>query len=297
MEIQNLSPEHFYELRALLDGVFSRSYGRETRFAALFPRLFEKPNTYVTSSHLGAFVNGRLVGTAAMYPLDYIVGGVPIRLIANGNVAVEEAYRGRGIMTQLLHAVNTACDVAGDVGYLHGNPIRYGRVGYIGSGIEYILTFRPGTENGFTFAAMREEDVPFCRMCSEKNCDYIVRRDDDLIPALRSGKREAVSVFRHGTRIGYLSLDAINGAVEEFGLEKDAASETEVFTALAAVLCRSVHVRLSGYNVRTVEKCRPYAEVKTAQPALFRVIRKEPLQEAARTLGLPEDTLYAPYLT
>ena len=149
MEIKQLSTENFYELRELLDGVFSRIYGRETRFARLFPRLFENPNEYVAASHLGAFEGGRLIGTAAMYPLDYVVGGMHIRLVGNGNIAVHEDFRGKGVMTELLYAVNDACDKTGDVGYLHGDPTRYGRVGYIGAGVEYLLTFTSKMKQNF----------------------------------------------------------------------------------------------------------------------------------------------------
>ena len=67
--------------------------------------------------------------------------------------------------------------------------------------------------------------------------------------------------------------------------------------ALARALKQPVCVRLSGYDVQTLARCRDYADVKIGQPALFRIINPAPLRQAARELGLPEDTLYAPYLT
>ena len=299
MEIKILSPEHFYELRDLLDGVFSRSYGRETRFIDLFPRLFSAPNPYVTSSHLGAFADGRLVGTAAMYPLDYVVGNVQIRLIANGNVAVHEDYRNRGVMTQLLHAVNDACDVCGDLGYLHGNPVRYGRVGYHGGGIQYTLTFRPSDSGAavYDFAPMLPEERAFLKKLSETKCDYIRRAsDDDFYAALHSAKREAVTVYDRGGRIaGYLSLGKDNAFVEEFAFTEPA--ETEIFRSLAHRLGCPVRVRLSGYDEKTLNRCRDDAEISESQPALFRIIRPEKLKEAAESLSLSPDVLYAPYLT
>ena len=302
MEIKILSPEHFYELRDLLDGVFSRSYGRETRFIDLFPRLFSAPNPYVTSSHLGAFIDGRLVGTAAMYPLDYVVGKVPIRLIANGNVAVHEDFRNRGVMTQLLHAVNDACDTCGDLGYLHGNPVRYGRVGYHGCGIQYTLTFLPFTASdaaaaAYDFAPMLPEERAFLQKLSETKCDYIRRASaDDFYAALCSAKREAVTVYDRGGRTaGYLSLRKDNAFVEEFAFTEPA--ETEIFRSLAHRLGCPVRVRLSGYDEATRNRCRDHAEVSSSEPALFRIIRQEKLKEAAESLALSPDVLYAPYLT
>lgn len=297
MEIRTLEPHEFYELRDLLDGVFSRSNGRETDFSKLFPRLFSAPNAYVTASHLGAFENGKLIGTAAMYPLDYVIGTQHIRLIGNGNVAVHEDYRNQGVMTAILHEINRICDEIGDMGYLHGDPVRYGRVGYVGGGIEYLLTFQPGACEKYHFRPMTPEEVPVQQARSERRCDYIKRRPEDFILSLRSGSREAVSVFRgDGTSVGFLSLHRSTGAVEEFAL--DGAQEPAVFSALAQELGRPVRVRLSGYDVQSLQRCREHtATVEIGQPALFRVINPEPLRRAAQELGLPENVLYAPYLT
>ena len=296
MEIRVLCPEEFYELRNLLDGVFSRSNGRKTDFSKLFPRLFSAPNAYTTASHIGAFEGGKLIGTAAMYPLDYAVGTQHIRLIGNGNVAVHEDYRNRGAMTAILHKINEICDEIGDLGYLHGDPVRYGRVGYVGCGVEYLLTFRPEGHAEYHFLPMTLEEVPLQQARSERRCDYIKRRPEDFIPSLRSGYREAVAVHNaNGVSIGFLSLNRTTGAVEEFAF--DEPREAEVFQALARQLERPICVRLSGYDAATLARCRDYVHLQIGQPALFRIINPEPLRRAARELGLPENTLYAPYLT
>lgn len=296
MEIRVVQPHEFYQLRDLLDGVFSRSNGRTTDFSKLFPRLFSTPNSYATDSHIGAFADGKLIGTAAMYPLDYVIGTQHIRLIGNGNVAVHEDYQGQGVMTAILHKINEICDEIGDVGYLHGDPVRYGRVGYAGGGIEYLLTFQPAGCAAYRFLPMTAEEVPLQQARSEQRCDYIKRRPEDFLLSLQSGSREAVSVFREdGTSVGFLSLHRATGAVEEFAL--DGNREPDVFQALARALGRPVRVRLSGYDVLTLERCRAHAALEIGQPALFRIIHPEPLRQAARELGLSEDVLYAPYLT
>ena len=299
MEIKKLETSHFYELRDLLDGVFSRKYGRQTRFEKLFPRFFSEPNEYVTSSHLGAFEDGRLIGTAAMYPLDYVVGDVHVRLIGNGNVAVHEDFRGKGVMTAILHQINDACDVTGDLGYLHGDPVRYGRVGYVGGGREFLLVFRPGKKTEYTFRPACTEDAPILLALSHSRCDYIVRTEKDIIPALRSGCREAFSVCRkNGELIGYISLKVAEGEmphVEEFAFAEEC--QREVFLSLAATLGQAVRVRLSGYDVNTLKKCESDASVTVSEPALFRIINADPLERAALSLGLEKNVLYAPYLT
>ena len=72
MEIRQLKLDDFYQLRDLLDGVFSRKYGRETRFAPEFPRLFAEPNEHCTSSHWGAFDGDTLCGVLGSKGTNHI---------------------------------------------------------------------------------------------------------------------------------------------------------------------------------------------------------------------------------
>ncbi|MBQ8508283.1 MAG: GNAT family N-acetyltransferase [Clostridia bacterium] len=300
MELKHLTVNDFDAVVELLDGVFSRKYGRETRFAKLFPRIFTAPRADMMNAHIGAFEGGRLIGTAAMYPIDYVVGGQHIRLIANGNVAVHEDFRGRGVMSVMLDRINEECDSCGDLCYLHGDPVRYGRWGYIGGGIEYKLTFEP-TGGGYDFLPLNQGEVPFCLALAEARSDYVVRREDELIPALRSGGREAVAVYTADTpgktsrMVGCLSLNREGAFVEEFAIQ--GGIEPQVFAALAAKLGRPLTVRLSGYDAGTLARCRDFAKVEEAQPTLFRVIHPERLREAALAAGVDADVMYAPYLT
>ena len=295
MEIRRLEPERFYDLRDLLDGVFSRKYGKETRFASLFPRIFAKPNDYCTSSHLGAFDGDKLIGTAAMYPIDYVVGGVHVKLIGNGNVAVHEDYRGQGVMTRLLEKINEECDKCGDAGYLHGKIERYARFGYYSGGIQYQCSVLPGEAVKYEFVPMRSEDVRKNQKIYAQKPDYIVRVEEDFIPALRSQGREPLTVFRHGEQIGYISFDRNKAAVEEFALSDE--SEVTVFRALAYQTGGSVTVRLSGYETGTLERLTKHFTAVKSEPAQFRIINPESYKAGAAALGLDESVIYAPYLT
>jgi len=53
----------------------------------------------------------------------------------------------------------------------------------------------------------------------------------------------------------------------------------------------------SGYDRTTLQRCENDAGIAESEPALFRMIRPEKLKQAARSLMLEEDVLYAPYLT
>lgn len=296
MEIRRLTQNDFYALRALLDDVFTKHNNRQISFAQLFPRLFGAENSFAPESHLGAFVDGKLVGTAAMYPLDYVVGGKHIRLVANGNVAVDEAYRGRGIMGAMLEEINRECDKCADLCYLHGNAVRYGRFGYVADGVEYRLTVNPGKEDIFSFRPMEQEDVSALNRLSRQKADYVVRRDEDFIAALCSGGREAVAVTDGDEKlVGYLSFHREKALIEEYALCDE--WEDRIFTQLAGTLERSVTVKISGYDPAAAERCKAVGEIQQKNPALCRVIHPEVLQEAAVALGLDPKVLYVPYLT
>lgn len=296
MEIRHLTQGDFYELRTLLDQVFTKHNGKPASFAQIFPRLFGKENSFAPESHLGAFVDGKLVGTAAMYPIDYVVGGKHIRLIANGNVAVDEAYRGRGIMGAMLEEINRECDRCGDLCYLHGNAVRYGRFGYVADGVEYRLTVNPGKEDIFSFRPMEQADVSALNRLSRQKPDYVVRRDEDFIAALRSGGREAITVLDgEGQPAGYLSLHRGKAHIEEYAFCSD--WETRIFPQIACFVERPITVTISGYDPSAAERCKAVAVVQQKNPALFRRIHPEVLQEAAAALGLDPVVLCAPYLT
>ncbi|MBQ8207267.1 MAG: GNAT family N-acetyltransferase [Clostridia bacterium] len=294
MELRYLKTDEFYHLRDLLDGVFSRKYGRETKFEKLFPRFFTEPNEYVTSSHIGMFDGDRLAGTAALYPLDYVIGEEHIKLYANGNVAVHEDYRGQGIMSTILKEINNICDDYADLCYLHGDPIRYGRFGYYGGGQQYVLTIAPEIGADYSFEPMKTEESEWLNSNVNKRSDYVLRKNDDLLPALCSGNRKATTVYgKSGEIVGYISLG--DNFVEEFAFNDKI--ELDVFRALARRNKAAVKVRLSGYDLETLARLRDYAKVEISEPAMFRIINPDRMKEVAIKMGLPEDTLYAPYLT
>lgn len=296
MEIRYLRVEEFEKLLALLNTVFTQHNGKVTDFAVSFPRLFGSPNKETTDSHLGAFIDGKLVGTAAMYPLDYVVAGVHIKLIANGNIAVDVNYRGQGIMSAMLKQINAECDHRGDICYLHGDQVRYGRFGYVKMGREYRLTFQPEISPIFTFEPMQiAQTDPLLSICRGKS-DYIERTPASFIPALCSKKRAAMSVFDDKHRlVGYLSASESGAIIEEFGLLP--GFETDVFRAFACKCQKAVTVKLSAYDTQVLARCKKLAKVDTVSPALFRVINPQKLQEAARCAGVDDSTVYAPYLT
>lgn len=299
MEVRKLTIDEFYELRDLLTTVFTKRNERETDFEKLFPRIFGTINDYAVESHYGVFDEGKLIGTAAMYPLDYVVGGEHIKLIANGNVVVHEDYRGRGVMSAILEKINEECDKCADICYLHGNPVRYGRYGYFAGETEYLLVFESKAASEYKFRQMQDEDVPTLQKLSESKTEYVRRKQCDFMPALKSGYREAISVFNSKDElVGYMSFDKCQNHVEEFAFAGEI--EHEVFKAFANSISQSIEVLISGYDKKSYERLKKYATEITKEkeePTLFRIINPKRLRDIARKLGLDEKTLFAPYLT
>lgn len=299
MDVVKLNKDSFYELRDLLTTVFTKRNKRETDFEKLFPRIFGELNEYSTSSHYGVFEDGKLIGTAAMYSLDYVVGGEHIKLIANGNVAVHELYRGKGVMSAILKKINEECDKCADLCYLHGDPVRYGRFGYYEGETEYLLVFEPNAVAEYFFRPMQDEDVPALQKLSESKVEYIKRKECDFIPALNSRYRQAISVFdKEENLVGYMSYSEEDKHVEEFAFVDEI--EHEVFGAFAKANSDSIEVLISGYDKLTYERLKEFATTITKEkeePTLFRVVNPKRMREIAQNLGLNEELLYAPYLT
>jgi len=259
MEMRHLHLEHYEELLTLLNHVFSVAHGAPEDFRDHFPRIFEKPDEFQMNCHLGAFENGRLVGVVAAYPLQYRVGTRTVHLSADGNVAVAEEVRGRGIMSALMEEHRRECTA--DLSFLHsGNHARYARFGYIECGRQSRESYTPNAK-GYTFTPMTAEDIPACQKIAVLMADQIVRRDCDFIPSLRSHKRTP-TVIRDasGKLFGFLTHE--DGKVQEYALT-DCTEMSAVFSSLAAALGHEVQVLVSGY-----EKVLPG---KLSFPALFRI--------------------------
>jgi len=226
MELKHLHARHYEELLELLDGAFSRKYGKRTEFRALFPRIYGKADEFFMNCHIGAFEGGQLVGCAAANPLTYRVGDQTVQLSADGNVAVHEDFRGHGIMSAMMERIRRDC--TSDISYLHGKVDRYARFGYIGCGRESHITYVPAT-GPYTFAEMTDADVSACQALAMGMADCLIRPAEEFIISLRTHRRTPMCIYdADGILCGYLTHE--DGQVAEYAL-RDRSAMAAVFGA------------------------------------------------------------------
>jgi len=213
----------------------------------------------------------------------------------NGPFKSSYMYSFPCLWRKLINETHRIYDQVGDFGYLHGSSVRYGRFGYIANGVQYTCTLEPEKICGYEFLPIQKNEVEWHQSILVNKTDYINRTPEDFIPALSSQGRKALSVFKNGNLAGFISLSYEQGFIEEFCFADEI--EKEVFKAIAHTLQRDVSVRLSGYDIKTLSRLKEFSDVKRSVPALFRIINDKPLKEAAASLGLEENVLYAPYFT
>ncbi len=224
LELVRLKKDDFHELVTLLNRVFTAQNGQEMDFEAVFPRIFV-PEDETMGWHLGAKIGGRLCGVAASYPLTYRVGGTELKISAGGNVAVDAAMRGRGIMQSILNRLDEEDRAAGfDISYLHGDRFRYRNFGYERCGVECDFTLtrqmlgKDAPRRKLAYVNLCEADSAFVKrafdFCSIHSRS--VRDFASFMPAMRAKQRLPLAVLDEGgTLIACLSVCPTSHAIGE----------------------------------------------------------------------------------
>lgn len=225
LELVRLKKDDFHELVDLLNTVFTAQNGQEMDFEAVFPRIFV-PEDETMGWHLGAKVGGKLCGVAASYPLTYRVGGTELKISAGGNVAVDAAMRGRGIMQSILNRLDEEDRAAGfDISYLHGDRFRYRNFGYERCGVECSFTLtrqmlgKDAPRRNFTYVNLCEAEKAFVKQVfdffnTQKSCT--IRDFASFMPAMKAKQRLPLAVLdESGTLIACFSVCPVNNTVGE----------------------------------------------------------------------------------
>jgi len=131
-DIVQLKEEDYADLMKFLDRGFAPD---ACAFDTLLPARFTDRKTG-TACNYAIRDNGRMIAAAGVYPIDWRVGEVVIRVAGIGNVAVDPEHRGRGLMSQLMrHVVTIAPQLGYDLTWLGGYRQRYATFGYEKAGV------------------------------------------------------------------------------------------------------------------------------------------------------------------
>jgi len=132
MHVEPLEERDYPQLLEFLDRCFAPA---ATGFDTLLPSLFTDHSS-CTACNYAVRDNGKLIGVAGVYPIEWQVGHTVLRMSGIGNVAVDPDRRGEGLMSRLMrHIVQIMPGLGFDLSWLGGYRQRYAQFGYEKAGL------------------------------------------------------------------------------------------------------------------------------------------------------------------
>lgn len=205
-----MTKDDFPECLQFLSKAFKRD--DPEAFKAIFPRIM-RPLDEAMNAHHCIKLDEKIVGMAASYPLVLRYGGLSLKVAGSGNIAVDEACRGKGYMSALLnHTAKEDKKEGFAFSYFHGNEARYRRFGYHKCGVQCSFDisdrfFDPDLDTSdISFKKLLEQDDEILQKAYElyKTQYYFDRSFEDYKLALPSSYNENTAVFKGTEFIGYI---------------------------------------------------------------------------------------------
>ena len=295
----------FEELTSFLDRVFTAHNGTPMDFKAAYPRIFV-PTEEAMQRHVVAKSDGKIIGMAGCYPYIYRVGNVDLSVAVTGNVAVDEAYRGHGVMQTVLHRLIEEEKDAHDLLFLHGDRQRYRYFGYDRCGIECFFTLSRGMlgkddpERKLQFVDLRAADadvVDAAYALSAAQPFGVIRSRADFMPALTAKSQTPLAVLSEtGTLLGYVCVDKYRDSFTETVL----ADADLLYDVVKAYMQHSgfakCFISLPLYHPLTKHAAQYADRYQIVQPGNFRVLNPSKvitafMQAKGRYADLPDGML------
>ena len=299
MEIVRLKKEHYDELIALMNKVFSIQNKKEMDFEKDLPKMCVRDDEHV-GKHFGIFEDGKLVSAAGIYPLPIDIAGKKLLFSTVGNVVTDPDYEGRGYMSALLdRAMQELQRIGADASRLGGLRQRYNRFGYELCGTRYVVTFSarnhkkrfPGVGEGVSFQRIEREDTALLQAASKlhRKSKVSVERGEengyeDVYLAMKAWRSIPYAAFKDGRMIGYLCVNERGDTLFE-----NHAVDTEAF---AEMICAwqtrygaTIYFYLPPYEEQSVRLFFDRAEmVIVKSPSHFKIINWEGVTDALMKL-------------
>ena len=231
---------------------------------------------------------GKAVATLNLIPLDWSIGGVPLRVAEMGNVATLPEYRNLGLIRRLVTEYHKDVESQGyDMSTIEGIPGFYRQFGY-----DYALTHDeeasipvdklPDCESRLGFRPFVEKDIPAAKtLLAESQRELLVHSvRDDAIWRMQQAtglageySYEAYAVESDGGMVAYFRL---SGRPVEKQLILREATDTSYPASLAILSFLKAHSRKQGYDT-----------------LVARTSYQDPIARILASLGAQQHTPYA----
>jgi predicted acetyltransferase len=203
---------------------------------------------------------GKAVATLNLIPLNWSIGGVPLKVAEMGNVATLPEYRNLGLIRRLVAEYHKDVESQGyDLSTIEGIPGFYRQFGY-----DYALTHDeeasipveklPDCESRLEFRPFVEKDIPAAEtLLAESQRKFLVHSArDDAIWRMQQATGlageygyEAYTVESSGGMVAYFR---VSGKSEEKQLILREATDTSYPTTLAILGFLKTHSKKQGYE-------------------------------------------------
>lgn len=237
MEVQRLGVQHYDELIALLNTVFSRKNQRQMDFEKEMPKMCIRDEAHM-GCHFGIFEGNRLVSCIGVYPFETVVAGNTLQFATMGNIATHWDCEGKGYMSAMIDtAIGELDRLNADVARLGGLRSRYNRYGFESCGQNYSFTFTEKNrqrkmadfEENITFQRIIPQDTDalvFAAKLYNQNAIAVPRTAENAYLCMSMWLNMPYLALRGETPIGYLSANEVgNGLAEWFAIDTASAAQ------------------------------------------------------------------------
>lgn len=258
---RSVTPDEFPSLSDLVDRVFdAHTPGAMFRH---FPQLFNVDN----ARNLLVFEdNGAVVAHVGMTQRGVSILGCELRVACVGAVATDDAFRGRGLATQLMDAARAQAQSDGvDLMMISGGRGLYRRMGAVDVGCDFKLRIPCAQTDESSAVSVRPftpGDLPACKAAYANKPVHFLRPDSDWdhcwtshVLALR---KTAFTIITHNDKtcgyiITYSENDGATHRVAEFaGSPPDIASALSPLTNLLNAQEIELHLQACDVDLRNL---------------------------------------------
>ncbi len=273
-DIIRLSAGDFEEAMAFLNAVFAEHAPHD--FANLLPSVYQPTDEHMRCNY-AIRDGGRLAAIVGVFPIDWRVGGILLRMAGIGGVSVHKDFRGKGYMKLLMnHAIEQIRAEGYDLSYLGGRRQRYAYFGYeVGAtaynllflrdnirhafnGQDEVVTLEPAPDEADTNAAIKalhDAQLQYCERPVDTFGRYL--RNWHSQPLLARDKTDKI--------VGYLSPNRDNRVANELVADTP-ENAVQVVRAWSDRIDETVNVMVhapAGPVLRRLNQFAEYTRVET----------------------------------
>ncbi len=273
-QIIQLKAGDFDEAMGFLNEVFGEHAPHD--FAHMLPSIYQPTDEHMRCNY-AVRDRGRLAAIVGVFPIDWRVGGIALKMAGVGGVSVHKDFRGKGYMKLLMnHAVDEMRREGIDISYLGGRRQRYAYFGYEVGGGDYRLSFNKDNVR-HTFAD-RDDQVVLEPAHDDTStnmqikqmldaCDLHCDRPVETIHRyLKSWFAEPMLArSRDGTIVGYISSHPENRQINELAAS-DPDTTAQIIRQWVIGSDKNVTLRMLGPVGSILHRLVGFAENVTIGP-------------------------------